>query len=276
MPKAPKQPARPRGKPLEFPMIVPGSKDLLLLNLSKTKGRFIQSAVDYIQEDVELISELPLIFDIPSEPRDTYDRRAEACVRRLPADKKRGFFNLHHNGSDDIKHLMALNCFAGCGPRGEAGRTVYHWISLFNHACRPNCHFSFDKRTGRANIRTLVPIPNAGTELTIDYDPTDGFSSVADRQVDILRRWNFSCDCSACTNAEATTSMREKLLQQQKAMKLHLEKEVPTRKILEKDLHSYIAGMKQEHFFFDLPQFYDRAADVYRVDDGERQSRGGG
>ena len=77
---------------------------------------------------------------------------------------------------------------------GQSGG-VFALFSRLNHGCDANCEFAFDGSVMR--VTTIRAVPK-DVELTINYRPNDLAASVMERQVQLLRAFEFLCQCAAC------------------------------------------------------------------------------
>ena len=89
-----------------------------------------------------------------------------------------------HPIEDDDVRLM------GCG--------IFPFASLFNHSCFPN----IDRITVDNKLAFFVKRPvKAGEQLFISYGMNSAVDHRDERQKKLLERFQFQCDCFACTNA---------------------------------------------------------------------------
>jgi hypothetical protein len=82
---------------------------------------------------------------------------------------------------------------------GDGRGGVFALFSRLNHSCDANCAFAFD---GVAMRVTTVRAVGVGEELTINYRPNDLASSLLERQVQLLRAFEFLCQCRLCDAGE--------------------------------------------------------------------------
>jgi hypothetical protein len=82
---------------------------------------------------------------------------------------------------------------------GDGRGGVFALFSRLNHSCDANCAFAFD---GVAMRVTTVRAVAAGEELTINYRPNDLAVSPLQRHVQLLRSFEFICQCRLCEKGQ--------------------------------------------------------------------------
>ncbi|KAL8657618.1 MAG: hypothetical protein Q9226_001733 [Calogaya cf. arnoldii] len=90
----------------------------------------------------------------------------------------------------------------------EEGRQllgIFLKASRFNHSCIPNAWWNWNPHytnPGRAPAGALtvyaIKIIRANEEIVVNYHNEHAYWSAADRQRELLRDYNFRCDCLAC------------------------------------------------------------------------------
>ncbi|EGG02378.1 uncharacterized protein MELLADRAFT_91461 [Melampsora larici-populina 98AG31] len=114
-----------------------------------------------------------------------------------------------HTRVERVHTAIARNAFET--PHGS--EEVLHYAvvpepSVFNHECRPNSAFFFDKKTLRVYINAVRDIA-MGEEITIAY--RDMKASRAERQASIAH-YGFQCKCSHCSmSAEESKASDERI-----------------------------------------------------------------
>lgn len=99
-----------------------------------------------------------------------------------------------------LSHAIKLHCnpyqVMDLQLKEPIGAGMFPALSLINHSCYPTArHYS----CGRELIlRAIRPIAT-GEELTISYVP-EFHKQEKDERCNVLKRYQFTCDCEACTN----------------------------------------------------------------------------
>ena len=155
-----------------------------------------------IRERAKLVEfnswQLHLGSTVPIDELSLMDERSLHKRYRIPRNVLRSLY----------RRMVAYNI----GYRDELDETysIYHLLSLMNHACRPKARL-VQKPIGAAGIMvSLVAIGplQRGEEITWCYmgdDDTFLQSTYEKRQRALLDRFGFSCACALCKE-EASTS----------------------------------------------------------------------
>ena len=98
---------------------------------------------------------------------------------------------LHDLCGDDDLHRVAQNHFVH-----EDGVLLFRRVSMLNHSCRPNASIRF-LENGEAEVNLAREVA-VGEELCICYSSVVLFSSLPERQSELLSRWGFACGCERC------------------------------------------------------------------------------
>lgn len=188
-----------------------------------------------------------------------------------------------------ISNDMASRIDANAGPdNARRGKMVaYRHLNFVSHSCRPNCRiidYGYTKNP-RWALRTMVPIDNVGTVLTIDYDentytPSQRINdnsvayliaTVDERREQIKKHYHFQCTCEACEDPNATNPARKNILSlHKKMMKEDLpddddsESWVRMAEKFDEHVATYIKLCEDHHLFPMILEAHKRAAKVYR------------
>ena len=98
---------------------------------------------------------------------------------------------LHDLCGDDDLNRVAQNHFVH-----EDGVLLFRRVSMLNHSCRPNASICF-LENGEAEVNLARDVAG-GEELCICYSSVVLFSSLPERQSELLSRWGFACGCNRC------------------------------------------------------------------------------
>jgi hypothetical protein len=247
----------------KFPHPVEGSPLLEIDNMND-HGRGVRTTVPNIPAGTLLLVESPLINKFKTKPKATYNERLEAVVLVLDAKDKELFAQLAWNDADDIfESRVKPNSFEVSAD----SLSLYKYISFINHSCRPNCRLEGGLQKDTFLVRTMVPIQDVGTEITIDYWPERRLDDVKTRQEELKECWGFICDCEACLDPNQSNITRERISELQKEVRCKMEdyspKELPSLAIVNENMTEYIQLLRQEHFIDRISQAHQRAIQVY-------------
>ncbi|KAL6642854.1 hypothetical protein ACP70R_021035 [Stipagrostis hirtigluma subsp. patula] len=78
----------------------------------------------------------------------------------------------------------------------RVAQAIYVSGSLFNHSCRPNVHAYF---LSRALILRSTEFIKSGSPVELSYGPQAGEMDLPERQKTLQEGYNFSCQCSSCS-----------------------------------------------------------------------------
>jgi hypothetical protein len=189
------------------------------------KGRGIRTTIPNIPAGMLLLIEIPMIKELPLYPIKTHTTRLRTHLSSL-CPKDHGLFiqlSSHHGGrhTDSEKSRFKANAMSTTDDLNKEAWNLYHYISFLNHSCHPNASYrivSFED--AKMEVRTLVDIPLAGTEVTIDYFPDfsdqprklllEPLRTVARRRSLLCERWGFICQCEGCVEP-GTDEARERV-----------------------------------------------------------------
>jgi hypothetical protein len=251
------------------------------LEIAKTEvGRGVSTTKPLIPAGTVLIVDRPLIHRFNEMPHHNYSERLRAHVESLPAKDKEVFANLAYTDMDDIFEARTETNAFNVAPNRWS---LYRYISFINHSCRPNC--KLEASTSGDNsflVRTMVPIPVQGTEITIDYTPETRLHAVETRQQELLHGWKFTCACTACSKPDATNRAREEIAELQNVLRCSIQddfsktiKRLPSPQEVTENLLRYTHLLRQERFPDRIPQALERAIHVYKQsgdpEDAERE-----
>ena len=222
----------------------------LEIRTSPGKGRGIYTRVANIPAGTLILQETALLHD-PKANTGNENGRLRKLVMSLSAEDQKKLTALTYHGlRNDEESRITRNQFG----LTKKCSTVWFWIAMLNHDCKPNCNVRTEKAKGNSapliNLRTLVPIPVRGTEISIDYVgwPLDEDCTVAERQAllqDNAGGWGFACNCPSCEDAEDTDSEFAELRQLVADIKLSgsksLKHDVPRdRQVVDDSLDRYV------------------------------------
>nr|XP_027210286.1 histone-lysine N-methyltransferase SMYD3-like [Penaeus vannamei] len=91
---------------------------------------------------------------------------------------------------------------------GMVGSGLYLAASIFDHACIPNCSFSFEGT--KVVIRALTDMDDFSfNKCRISYlDPLQG---TKERREELYKFWFFWCDCKPCHDEETVDGEYDKI-----------------------------------------------------------------
>ncbi|OAA62816.1 DUF1772 domain containing protein [Niveomyces insectorum RCEF 264] len=114
---------------------------------------------------------------------------------RLTPAQRAMFFALHgyhpDRNASEIERIWTANTFVAGALEG-----IFPVASRFNHACKPNVGYHYDRRHD-VLVMTMNEAAPAGTELLISYGNTPAM---------LFHRFGFRCTCGACTGFSEETA----------------------------------------------------------------------
>jgi hypothetical protein len=227
-----------------------------------------------------------LLRKVGTAPSPAYDQRVEALWENFDDNEKVIFTNFPwiEKEGNNKKSRIQLNA----GPDTLYAKNLvvaYRYLNFLSHSCRPNCRIvdnGKDKKKPRWQLRTLVDIPDNGTELTIDYDdlphgPKDviGAQAINDltktvqkRNVTFQKEYFFKCKCEACKHLAATNKVRAEIDTLRKRLMVGKHPGTHTgwtRKAVQfdADVDRYISLCKSQHLFPMAMQAHELAWWIY-------------
>jgi hypothetical protein len=164
-----------------------------LFKLSEVPGKGLGLvATAPIAMGTRILSEAPLI----RQSRFAKESVSFSQFETLTEEEKSQIYELfnmqgkHH----DLMGIIWTNAIELSGTEDEAGLFVQ--ASRINHACVPNCHHSWDKKSGVLNVHAVRNI-QVGEEITNSY--IKGIGTFAERQSHCRTNFGFKCQCSQCS-----------------------------------------------------------------------------
>lgn len=190
-----------------------------------------------------------------------------------------------HNFFGDSKAARIDANAGGDEDAGDGMVVAYTYLNFLSHSCRPNCRITDRgyRAKPRWQLRTLVPIREQGTDLTIDYDDLPrspdvvieekeiGYmlNTVIERQAQNDEAYQFQCTCEACEDPEASDRARDEIGKLRVKLMATLPAEVTLAqwkrraKDCDIDMERYIDLCKAQHLFPMALQAHERAVVVY-------------
>jgi hypothetical protein len=231
------------------------------------------------------------------ETKTNYHERVQALWDGMGEEQKTIFTNFvwfedEGDGkldftADDMEARIYMN--AGPEPHDQKLSCAYGYLNFVSHSCRPNCRIvdcGPGTQNGRWQLRTLVPILDKGTELTIDYDdyPQDcidvvqekSFQSLIDsvehRNKDFYDCYGFRCDnCEACEDPttdktrDTISRLHERLMLRPLPDSEESEDWLRWAAIYDKDMNKYTLLLKSQKLFPMALKAHERAWKVYQT-----------
>lgn len=277
------------------------------INRSNTRGKTLETTKPFIPAGTLLWEEHSLVQDFkewpqrgskakPKESKEAYAERIVEQVWHNFSDEDKDIFTNFHwyeRGTAGVIEFtandMASRIDANAGPDdGYRGKVVaYRHLNFISHSCRPNCRIADlgYAKNPRWALRTLVPIDEVGTVLTIDYDegtrtPSQSIDdnaiaylidTVKNRQESILANYQFSCTCEACVDSKATNKARKRTkILHRNLMKADLPKDHDNEEWkdmageFDENVNEYIRLCKDQHLFQMVLEAHKRAVKIYR------------
>ncbi|GAA6037178.1 hypothetical protein JCM8097_008773 [Rhodosporidiobolus ruineniae] len=115
-------------------------------------------------------------------------------VQNLSDQDREAFFSLTSRPDIDGQHLAIFENNVIDHGNGEGG--LFLLASKINHSCRPNLIRFWAPELGAVRLVASQPV-RAGEELTIYY--VDPVQPRKKRQEELMRKFNFTCTCAACS-----------------------------------------------------------------------------
>ncbi|TID21693.1 SET domain-containing protein [Venturia nashicola] len=190
----------------------------------------------------------------------------------LPKETREELLALHkHHGGDEVDDLMRTNAFgAYFGEPYVLHNNVLPRISRFNHDCRPNAHYYFDKETMTQYVHAVRTI-NPGEEILVNY--TDAEHSSIERQHAIHLSWGFTCSCSICRQPETHVAASDARLRLIKALKEKLNDWTEDQPARAQMAETLIQLYQQERLDVPIATAYESAAYAYAIEGDEFTAR---
>lgn len=98
-----------------------------------------------------------------------------------------------------LLHYLATirkNAFSDWTDQNLRMKYIFDIISLFNHSCAPNTFYS--KKDNITYLLTIRPIKK-GDQIFINYLGDDVVKSTTKRQLELMAKWQFNCQCERCS-----------------------------------------------------------------------------
>lgn len=148
-----------------------------------------------------ILSESPIVTSTGSISTTRSEEQITAQLKAVSRPVQRQFLSLHNNfpGKQPFSGIFRTNALP-CGP-GSSVAGVYPTISLINHSCLANAHFSWNSVTKCEDIHAIRAI-DTGEEITICYMKGHSFQS---RQDFFKDSFGFTCTCELCSLPPAGT-----------------------------------------------------------------------
>ena len=110
---------------------------------------------------------------------------------------------------------------------GTVSAAVFRHICRINHSCSPNTHQDWNETLKRETVHCIQDI-RAGEEFTLNYlgGPGAGYQRDA-RQVALMQKFGFLCDCSLCTLQDGALKQSEERQGRLSTISLHLKASPP-------------------------------------------------
>jgi hypothetical protein len=247
----------------KFPHPIPNS--VLVVDNIYDHGRGVKTTTPNIPAGTLLLIEKPLINKLKTSPKATYNERLESVVLGLGDEEKEIFAQLAWNDAADVYESRVK-------PNGfditTDSLSVYRYISFINHSCKPNCRLEGGLQKDTFLVRTMVPIQEAGTEITIDYWPERRLDDANTRKEELNDGWGFICSCEACLDPEGSDRARRSIKELQALLRCKMEeytpKELPDLAIINENMAEYLKLLQEEHFIDGISQAHRRAIQVYQ------------
>lgn len=184
---------------------------------------------------------------------------------QLPEGARSDLLALHgHYGEDELDDIMRTNAFGAYFSKqpNRIYNQVFPRISRFNHDCRPNAHYYFDKATMTQYVNAIRKIEK-DEEILVSY--TDGEMFSHERKAAIMDSWGFECDCSICRQHPEALAASDRRLAVIKDLKTFLEDWSEVRKDRPQKAELLASLYELERMEVSAATAYEAAAYAYNV-----------
>ncbi|KIW09219.1 uncharacterized protein PV09_00146 [Verruconis gallopava] len=235
------------------PQVIPGKGRGVLANATLNRGDYLQGYTPILLFQDDFMQFVKL---------DDRDLLIRLAIQRLSPKTQELFNSLHnHFPGDPSVSRIKTNAFqAYAGAAKDHFWAIIPEAARYNHDCRPNTAYYFDKDSLTHRIHAMTRI-NPGEEITVTYTP--GGMKHAERRTFIEREWGFKCTCSKCSAPKSLVELADLRLDTIKQIEKELNDISPRRTATTATAETLVSLYEQEHLYTQIGQAYMYAALEY-------------